>query len=104
MRTSSPRDRQPDGEAAPRPGPAVDGHAAPVRLDHVLDQRQPEPAPAAALGLTPSDAVELVEDSLPLGDGDPDPVVRDLDPDLGAPVAPPRRHREPPPLAGVLDR
>ena len=40
-------DRQPDDELGPLPGPvAVDRHRPAVQLDHLLDQRQPDPEPA----------------------------------------------------------
>ena len=63
-------------EAGPLARPAVHGDGPAVRLRDVLDQREAHPAPAPPLRLTPSDAIELLEDSLALGDRDADPIVR----------------------------
>src|SRR6185437_2108203 len=67
------------GEAAALARAALHRDPSPVSVHDVLHQRQAHPAPAPALGLTPPDAVELLEDSLPLRQGDAAPLVGNLD-------------------------
>src|SRR5712691_2224823 len=88
-------------EAAALARTALDLHAPAVRLRDVLDERQAHPAAPAALRLTPSDAIELLEDSLGLARRNADALVGDLD---GHPVAlDPDRDRNMSALARVLD-
>src|SRR5206468_7679908 len=81
---TSRAERQVEGKSATRGVPAAHAHAAAVGLGDVLDQRQPHPAPAPPLGLVPSDAVVLLENSLDLGRRAADPLVGPLDAHLGA--------------------
>src|SRR5262249_56608916 len=78
----SPRGRggdgQGEGEAAALLRPALDAHPAPVGLNDVLDQGQPHAAAPRALGLAPSDAIELLEDSLELRGRTADALRADL--------------------------
>src|SRR5580765_5478145 len=79
MRGTASGPGQVQGEPAALAGAPVHRHPAAMGLHDVPDQRQPHPAPPAALRLAPSDAIELLEDSLALGNRDPDPLVGHLD-------------------------
>src|SRR5215470_13044371 len=68
-----------EGEAAALPRPTLDAHPAPVGFNDVLDQGQPHPAAPCALSLTPSDAIELPEDSPKPRCRDANSLVVDLD-------------------------
>ena len=59
----------------PSPGALSTRHAAPVGLDDVPHQGQPDAAAPPALRLAPPDAVELLEDPRLLGGRDADALV-----------------------------
>src|SRR5215472_10249951 len=71
-------DREVEREPTSLPRLTRHRDASGVRLGDVLDQSQAHPASSLCLGLTPSDAIELLEDSPGLTRRDADALVRHL--------------------------
>src|SRR5678816_4380440 len=93
--------RQVQREATPLADAALHADPPAMGLDDMLHQGQPDAAAPPSLRLTPSDAVELLEDSLGLGGWDPEALVRDLDQHLAPRVA--SGDAKAPALTRVLD-
>src|SRR5216117_2859626 len=76
-------ERDPEGEAAAVPRPALHRDAPAVRFGDMAHERQPHSAASPALGLAPSHPVELLEDAFLLSRWDADALVGDRECQMG---------------------
>ena len=80
------RERQANGERRAFAEPAFDAEPAAVAVEHVLDQRKPEPGAALGAALADVDAVEPLRQPRQMLRRDARPVIANADDRLAAAV------------------